>query len=143
MELTSAATAGLRAKKPSQRVLKQRRFAAALGLLLTEGLAELRRTYPSAHFRMGEGYVGDTGRRAMNRLKVTFKEATAHRPDGGHWKRLAQDLVLDIDDSVVESSEHPAWAILDEFWRRQDMDARTGIEFEDANHFSFVDGGII
>lgn len=113
---------------------KQAKFAYDLGLLLTEGLLVLRRIYPSARLRMGEGYIGDS---------IGPDETTPHLRRGGHFKRLAQDLVLDIEGQVVASSEHPAWGILDGYWLSLDPENRTGRLFDDANHFSRIDKGVI
>jgi hypothetical protein len=113
---------------------KQRAFAKDLGLLLTWGLYRIQETYPGAAFRMGEGYVADS----INKPG----EESPHRRDGGHFKRLAQDLMLDIDDEWITSSEHPAWEILHEFWSSLNPENKSG-GGADANHFGRLDGGIV
>jgi hypothetical protein len=117
----------------SERIRKQQKFARDLGLLLTEGLEVVRRRFPTAFLRMAEGYVADS----IN----TPDEVSPHRRDGGHFKRLAQDLVLDLEQTPVVNSDHEAWEILRDYWRGLDKNNRTG-GAADANHFGVLDGGI-
>lgn len=112
--------------------VKQAQFAEDLGRLLTDGLALLRETYPDATLRIGEGYVGDSHPKTGKAV---------HRRDGGHFKRLAIDLMLNVGGQWITSSTHPAWQILHTYWKSLNAENGSG-GAKDMNHFGRLDGGV-
>ena len=94
---------------------------------------------PTIGVREGEGYVGDTD--SDRRLCV-------HRCDGGHYKRIACDLMVDVNGRWIKSSSHPIWEILGQWWLRRQVRYTKHVGFAwggswgDANHFSIEDGGV-
>lgn len=86
---------------------------------------------------LGEGYVGLSG-----------TEAHVHRRDGGHYKKLAQDLDLFKFNGetlrweyVTDSEGHRPFG---EFWETLHESCRWGGRFHppDGNHYSLEDGGV-
>lgn len=53
---------------------------------------------------------------------------------------LAGDLNLFVDSEYIISSEHPAWAVLHDYWLTLSEHSAPMID-GDANHFSFMHNG--
>lgn len=64
-----------------------------------------------------------------------------HREDGLHYRRLAQDLNLFLNNQFIADGGHPAWTEIGTKWEAMDSLARWGGRFQDANHFSFEHEG--
>jgi hypothetical protein len=125
---------------------KQRIFAKELGRLLgwahyRAAASVLQRTAGYQHLpiitiRMAEGYVGDSAPRAYT-----------HRGDGGHYKRIAQDLVVEVNGRWIKNSKHPVYKVLGEWWEKRGA-AYPGLTFAngrtwgDGGHFSIEDAGV-
>lgn len=82
---------------------------------------------------LAEGYVGDS---------VPVGGRSPHRADGGHFKRLAQDMNLFVDSEWIQDGDHPAWQAAGEHWERLHSLCRWGGRFGDANHLSLIDAGV-
>lgn len=86
---------------------------------------------------MGEGYVGLSG-----------KDAHVHRHDGGHYKKIAQDLDLFkfnmqtlTWEYVTDSEGHRPFGT---YWKGLHELCRWGGDFSqpDGNHYALEDGGV-
>lgn len=138
---------------------KQRLFCRLLGELIVWGnSAHLRSPLwdtpryahnteaPRVALRMAEGYVGDS----IPHIDAVWsgpalygnKAPSLHRRDGGHFNRLAQDLVLDVNGRYITDGSHPAWLLLGEHWEKMHPLCRWGGRWGDANHFSLEHGGV-
>jgi hypothetical protein len=84
--------------------------------------------------RMGEGFVGDTDAKDGD-------HDGPHRKDGGHYKKLATDLVLTVNGKVITDGTHPAWAQLHRKW--QSLHPLAGTIAHDMNHIGFRHGGVL
>lgn len=105
--------------------------------------------WPQVELRLAEGYVKDTDDAWIEweGYPEEYVESSngvpeVHRRDGGHFKRIAQDLVLDIDGEYIADGSHPAWRMLGEYWEGLHPLCRWGGRWGDANHFSLEDGGV-
>lgn len=78
---------------------------------------------------MGEGYVGLSGR-----------EAPVHRHDGGHYKKIAQDLDLFKLGVYLRTTE--AHAPFGAYWETLHPLCRWGGHWGDGNHYSLSDAGV-
>lgn len=96
---------------------------------------------------LGEGYVGLSIAHAEHQLgeAVTFAQ-TLHRRDGGHYKKLAQDVDLFRFnpgtlkfDYVTDTEGHRPFG---EFWESLHPLCRWGGRFSDGNHYALEDGGV-
>jgi hypothetical protein len=84
--------------------------------------------------KMGEAYVGDTDGKDKD-------YDGPHRKDGGHYKRIATDvLVFSKDGTWLKSGNEPIWAALGKFWCSLHPQARWTPN--DANHFGFIHDGV-
>ena len=59
-----------------------------------------------------------------------------------HKLRLAIDLNLFVDGEWISDGDHPAWIDLSNKWESLHPLARSGLRFDDANHFSFLHEGL-
>ena len=107
---------------------KQRLFTVCLYELFSWVHRQAEGTWT---LRMAEGYVGDSA-----------PDSGPHRKDGGHYKRIAQDLVLDVEGEMIEDGDHPVWQAIGRKWESLHPYCRWGGRWGDANHFSFEDGGV-
>ena len=123
---------------------KQRLFSVLLGTLIGQA------TSLGWLISLSEGYVGDS----INRPE----EDSPHRRDGGHFKRIAQDVNLYHCPHVPvhlppgldsDGCPDPVWhrdtvsyQVLGAFWERQHPLARWGGRWGDGNHFSLEDAGV-
>ena len=86
---------------------------------------------------MAEGYIG---------ISVGPEETTPHRRDGGHFKKLAQDIDLFKFNSETlrfdYQTDTEAHRPFGEWWETQHELCRWGGRFQDGNHYSLEDGGV-
>jgi hypothetical protein len=92
-------------------------------------------THPGWEVRFGEGYVADTDSRDGD-------HDGPHMAGGGHYTRLAMDLMLDVDGVWIRGW-HAAWDAIGAQWRSQHPLCRWGGDFRsrDYNHFSLYHQG--
>lgn len=106
----------------SELIARQHLFLDKLAMLLAYASAVVGPKY-GVRFRLGEGYVGDSVDKPG--------EDSPHLRHGQHFRRLAQDLVMDSGDQVV-AGDHPAWRALGGFWKGLDPRCRWGGDFRDS-----------
>ena len=75
---------------------------------------------------------------------IGIRVDAVHSLDSFHYRGLAQDYVLYIDDIWISSS-HPAWIDLSNHWKKLNPKCTWGGDFKtgtknDLNHFSFGEG---
>lgn len=101
----------------------QRKFTHGIGKLIM--------------FAYSEGYELTTGDGYRDpRLHGEFGEKKGYGAAFSvHKVRLAQDLNLWVNGEYIQSSEHPAWAVLHEYWEKECGGAPAVPK--DANHFSY------
>ena len=92
-------------------------------------------------YEMGyEVTLGDAYRDPRLHGAIGEKKGYGH-PKSAHKQRLALDLNLFKDGEFLSSSE--AHRPLAEWWEAQHELCRSGIRFNDANHYSFIHQGVM
>jgi len=77
-------------------------------------------------------------RRGVERLTV---EDAVHKRGSFHHQGLAADLLLyDAQGDYLTDGNHPVWRAISDQWKSMDLLCTAGIDFNDANHFSFGEG---
>lgn len=105
----------------------QREFSLCLAKLILH-------IYDSGYqVSMAEGYVADTDRKDGD-------YDGPHRHDGGHYKRIAQDLNVFKDGVWLSKGTEPIWRQLGKFWEAIHPDARW--DPTDPNHFGLKHKGV-
>jgi hypothetical protein len=111
--------------------------------LFSENLAKLilfTNSHPGWKIRLGEGLVRDTYERCQAQTATKLK--SLHLKNGGHFKSIAIDLNLFIDGQWISNGSNSAWNVLGDYWKSLHGLNRWGGDFQDANHFSMIDGGV-
>ena len=77
-------------------------------------------------------------RRGVERLSV---EDAVHKRGSFHHQGLAADLLLyDAGGGYLTDGNHPVWQVISDKWKSMDPLCTAGIDFQDANHFSYGEG---
>lgn len=91
---------------------------------------------------LGEGYVMLDRRFHLSDGNIAKGQDAVHLRTGNHYRGLAMDCLLYIDGTYITNGDHPTWRRIGEKWETLDTLARWGGHFGDANHLSFIYGGI-
>lgn len=136
---------------PSELLKKQFLFLQNIAALV------IHATQLKARLAVGEFYVKDTVEHIRKKHPGIDTVKSPHREDGGHFNRVAGDLMLHMPRSgqighvppdEVEydwiDGEHVMWHELGRYWKSLHPDNRWGGDFvsKDYNHFSMLYGGI-
>jgi hypothetical protein len=121
---------------------KQSAFAFCIGVLIAYVYEQ------GWELTFGDGSIlpkgpdgkGRKARHVLTGLPVRVEDAV-HMRDGQHYKALAQDFNLFIAGKWISDGDHPAWKQIADYWEGLHVDARAGLRFGDANHFSFEHEG--
>lgn len=92
-------------------------------------------SHPEYSVRFAEGYVADTD-------AADGDHDGPHIAKGGHYTRLAMDVILEFRSEWIKDGDHPAWLYVGEQWEAMHPLARWGGRFGDGNHLSFEHQGV-
>jgi len=108
---------------------KQQQFTKAIGQLIDYAYSK------GYGLTVGDAYRDSRVHGEMGKKKSYSAAYSVHKV------RLAMDFNLFIDGEYIPNGNHPAWVDLSEYWVTLHGDAKSGIDWNDANHFSFEYGG--
>lgn len=91
---------------------------------------------------LGEGYLMLDRRFRFPDGNLAKGQDAVHLRTGNHYRGLAIDCLLYIKGAYITDGGHALWRKIGQKWETLDPLARWGGHFGDANHLSFIYGGI-